>query len=207
MMLSPADVNAALPISGPGLILRRCERSDMSALAAWPTYPFPHNGFNFSFRGATEPETDSIYAQRMQDRARLMLVLDHVKQTCIGYFALLDMDWQAGEIGNLSVRMHPDWRGRGIGTRALRLLCDWAFDMGFRSLALDVAASNEAAVRCYLSVGFAVKRETWKTALHGGRRRVGRGDVHIASGARTCGARRAGTEVLHHGTATDLSGA
>jgi [ribosomal protein S5]-alanine N-acetyltransferase len=57
----------------------------------------------------------------------------------------------------------PGLRGRGLGKQITRLILDWAFaDLGLHRVELEVLASNQRAIRCYLACGFreeGVRRE------------------------------------------------
>jgi ribosomal-protein-alanine N-acetyltransferase len=56
-----------------------------------------------------------------------------------------------------------DLRGRGLGRQVTRLVLDWAFgELGLHRVELEVLASNQRAIRCYLACGFrqeGVRRE------------------------------------------------
>lgn len=54
-------------------------------------------------------------------------------------------------LGNVATL--PEARGRGYGTRACRALCEVLVGEGLR-IGLNVARSNEPAIRCYRSLGF-----------------------------------------------------
>jgi RimJ/RimL family protein N-acetyltransferase len=94
----------------------------------------------------------------------MTLAVDYHDQSCVGYLALLDIDWDGCSVGGLSVRIHPDWCERGLGTRALRALVAWALSRGFASLHLDVVATNLCAIHCYEKVGFTPIAEVWRVA-------------------------------------------
>jgi RimJ/RimL family protein N-acetyltransferase len=159
-----AEVRKALPISQPPLLVRHCERSDMDSLAAWPAYPEPYSVFTFSFADLGANEMDSLYRDREGQEDRMTLVADHGLAKCIGYAALLEIDWKRRESGNMALRVHPEWCGKGIGSGMLSAVRHWWLSSGMRCLCLDVASSNERAVRCYEKVGFAIAKEFWREA-------------------------------------------
>ena len=64
----------------------------------------------------------------------------------------------------MSVRIHPTWCGQGVGTGSLQLLVQWTSSAGFRSIDLDVAASNAAAIAVYKKAGFQTRSELWRPA-------------------------------------------
>jgi RimJ/RimL family protein N-acetyltransferase len=153
-----------LPLRAGALTIRQQARPDLDRLAAWPEYPFPHGTFAFSFRATDAGELDELFARRESDPARLSLVIDRSSESCVGCFALLDIDGQSRSVGNVAARVHPLWCDSGMGTEALRSVLRWAFDGGIKSVSLDVVASNARAVRCYEKVGFESIGELWRPA-------------------------------------------
>ncbi|MBQ5661420.1 MAG: ribosomal protein S18-alanine N-acetyltransferase [Clostridia bacterium] len=57
-----------------------------------------------------------------------------------------------GQITNIAT--HPDFRRRGLGRALLRALLTVAKEKGCEQVALEVRASNEAAIRMYAEAGF-----------------------------------------------------
>jgi len=155
---------ARLPIHTQKLQIRRWTRSDLGRLAGWPEYPFPYGAFAFSFRGMSAGELDRLFARREVDAARLSLVVDHSDERCVAYVALMRIDWEARRVGDVGVRVHPERCDRGIGSEALRAVLQTAFGAGIDSVSLDVAASNDRAIRCYERVGFETVGEIWRPA-------------------------------------------
>lgn len=74
------------------------------------------------------------------------------------------IDWQAGTVGNLGVRIHPERCGQGIGSLMLHAVIDWGAAHGLASFCLDVAASNGRAIRCYQKAGLRKTAELWRPA-------------------------------------------
>jgi RimJ/RimL family protein N-acetyltransferase len=66
----------------------------------------------------------------------------------------------AGTARRIGIVLHPDRLGQGFGTEALHLLGQ--IDMGLTQLLLDVAASNDRAIRCYQRAGFVQVGESWR---------------------------------------------
>ncbi|WP_284162640.1 ribosomal protein S18-alanine N-acetyltransferase [Frigidibacter sp. SD6-1] len=60
----------------------------------------------------------------------------------------------AGEAELLTIAVHPDARGRGVGTALLAELLGLARDRAAERMFLEVAASNESAIRLYQAAGF-----------------------------------------------------
>jgi ribosomal protein S18 acetylase RimI-like enzyme len=59
----------------------------------------------------------------------------------------------------ISLAVAPEHRGRGIGSALLRRVVEEALGSGLRSVALDVAASNDGAIRFYEREGFVTLAE------------------------------------------------
>ena len=57
-----------------------------------------------------------------------------------------------GQVTNIAT--HPDFRRRGLGRALLRALLTVAKEKGCEQVALEVRASNEAAIRMYEDAGF-----------------------------------------------------
>ena len=160
---SPAQLLDDLPLHAAGLTLRCWTREDLEQLAAWPPYPFPYEAFRFSFADRTAVERDDVFAERERDPARITLTAIQ-DGACVGYLALLKIDWCARVVGNLGIRVHPEHCGQGIGSAMLRAVVDWGFRCGLATFRLDVAASNRRAIRCYEKTGFRHVGEIWRPA-------------------------------------------
>jgi RimJ/RimL family protein N-acetyltransferase len=154
----------ALPLKSKPMTIRHCTRADLDLLVSWPRYPWPYQAFDFSFRSLGPAERDAFFAGRVQREDRITLVCDRGSAAAIGYVALLRIDWHSRTAGNMSLRVHPDWCGMGIGTHLLQMVSRWWFGLGMQALQLDVAASNQRAVGCYLKAGFAHAEEFWREA-------------------------------------------
>ncbi|MFQ5473888.1 MAG: GNAT family N-acetyltransferase, partial [Dehalococcoidia bacterium] len=139
-------------------------RRDIDLLASWPAYSEPYGSFGFTFVGLDPSGMDTLYQQRHAQPRRLSLVADHRSVKSIGYLALLDIDWERGQSGNMGIRVHPSWCNNGVGTAMLALIRDWWFASGMTGLRLDVASSNTRALRCYEKAGFVRCGEFWRPA-------------------------------------------
>jgi len=56
----------------------------------------------------------------------------------------------------ISIAVRPEWRGRGIGVKLMESLLDAFKKRGLKRAVLEVAVSNEEAVRFYKRLGFKV---------------------------------------------------
>ena len=154
----------ALPLRSDPMTIRLCTRADLDLLASWPQYPWPYQAFDFSFRSSSPAERNAFFADRVRREDRITLVCDCGPDKAIGYIALLGIDWHSQKAGNMSLRVRPDLCGEGTGTRLLQMVGDWWFGLGMEAMQLDVAASNQRAVRCYRKAGFACTGEFWREA-------------------------------------------
>jgi len=157
-------VLGSLPIIGGNLRIRLCERSDYDALAGWPPYQWPYDGFNLRFTSMSGAELDQLHDDRLREEDRVTLVADSGLDLAVGYVALVQINWEEGVAENMAIRLHPDHCDRGIGTRMLEQVRDWWFRCGMKGLRLDVAATNHRAVRSYLNACFRVTGEFWREA-------------------------------------------
>lgn len=144
----------ALPLREGELTLRAWRREDLDLLARWPGYPTPYEALNLRFGTMTPSELDGLFEERQREQRRIVLIADHADGPAIGYFALVEIDWEAAVVGSMSIRLRPDWCDRGIGRALLRMIAGWCFSSGISAIRLDVASPNTRAVRCYERAGF-----------------------------------------------------
>lgn len=163
-MIDREEMLRMLPLVRGDLTIREWVRQDVELLASWPKYPFPSEGFEFSFARMGPTERDELFRTRHEKPDTMVLVADHVKQPAIGYIAPRSIDWGNGTVGNFGFRVRPEWCNRGVGTAILRHVTEWSFECGIKRWRLDVAASNARAVRCYEKVGFVRTGEMWREA-------------------------------------------
>ncbi len=160
--IAKEDMLRKLPIREAELTVRSCTRQDLDTLARWPKYPWPYEAFALGFAGLNPAERDQLFEARVTNPCRLTLVADHARQACVGYLALVQIDWSSGVVGNMAFRIAPSWCDRGVGTQMMRNVSGWYFHGGLSVLRLDVAASNLRAIRCYEKAGFAKTQEFWR---------------------------------------------
>jgi RimJ/RimL family protein N-acetyltransferase len=162
--LTKSTIRQDLPLRQAPWTIREWRRQDLELLGAWPDYPFPYEGFAFSFKAMASAERDRLFQDRQERPNALVLVADHAYEPAIAYISLLRIAWTERGIGNLGMRVHPAWCDRGAGTALLRLVTRYLFQCDFESVRVDVAASNPRAIRCYQKVGFRSVGELWREA-------------------------------------------
>ena len=145
-----STVAADLVAVGARLTLRPWDRrKDRQAQDRWPADPSPfaqvwriqaHNPY---------PGPRVSWAIRLRE-----------DESTIGRVTLRDID---SPVARLGIYVAAPWTGRGLGSEALRLLLDASFNrMGFEQIALDVAASNQRALKCYMGLGFQLQYHEWR---------------------------------------------
>jgi RimJ/RimL family protein N-acetyltransferase len=154
-----------LPIAHDELTIRYWERDDLDMLAQWPSYPFPYEPFNFSFKNMSQKERARHFDSRRHNHKRITLIIDSISQRVIGYLSLVDIDWNRMIVNNMGFRIEPSLCGKGIGKKSMRTITQWCFENGFKKLRFDVAASNERAIRCYRSCGYREEGTFWRTDM------------------------------------------
>jgi len=152
----------SLPVLEADLTIRLWTRKDLDRLADWPGYTFPYEPLNLRFSGMNSEERDDHFRAQDAKADRVTLIVDHTAEEVIGYFALIEIDWAAGKVGNMGIRIAPAWCNKGIGTQVLCMISELCFGCGMKSLRLDSAAVNERAIRCYEKAGFIKTGEFWR---------------------------------------------
>jgi diamine N-acetyltransferase len=137
---------------GERIIIRPLRRDDLNQMQAWPPFTGPMSAsWNLYWEGAAE--MDHWFMRRSQDPSYLAFAATLKNGQVIGRLSLRHI--HAGESAVLGIAFGSPWVSRGYGSEALRLLAPYYFDtLGFRVLLLDVAATNERAIRCYENCGF-----------------------------------------------------
>jgi len=164
LSISKQDMLKSLPLREGEVTIRKWNRKDLDLLSKWPSYPFPYEAFNFSFRNRTSEERDRHFKLRENNPNMILMTVDHSTEPAIGYITLLQIDRAAKKVGNFGFRISPSWCDRKVGTLVLRRVCKWCLDCGLEELQMDVAASNTRAARCYEKSGFVKTGEFWREA-------------------------------------------
>jgi RimJ/RimL family protein N-acetyltransferase len=151
-----------LPIQEGDLTVRRCTREDYECFAAWPPYPPHFECFRFSFADLPPTERDRVFEERYNRSELVQLTVDRGEDVTVAYVNFQKVDWAAGTIDNMAIRVHPSFCDQGIGTAMMIMIRDWWWRQGMGSLRLDVAGPNTRAQRCYEKVGFVRTGEIWR---------------------------------------------
>jgi diamine N-acetyltransferase len=144
-------------IQGPRVIVRAMTRADLSQMAAWHPFEDPlYLDANWPIRSAEE--LDRWYAAASRSSDRLLYAVANESGRIIGSITLREMDDRRS--ARLGITIGADFVNQGYGTEALTLFVDSYFqEMGFQKLVLDVAGSNQRAIRVYRKLGFQVVGE------------------------------------------------
>jgi RimJ/RimL family protein N-acetyltransferase len=137
---------------GERVIIRPLRRDDLDQMQAWPPFTGPMSAsWNLYWNDAAE--MDHWFMRRSHDPSYLVFAVTLKNGQVIGRLSLRHI--HTGESAVLGIAFGSPWVSRGYGTEALSLLAPYYFDtLGFRVLLLDVAATNERAIRCYENCGF-----------------------------------------------------
>lgn len=130
MGVTKESLLSTMPVTAGEFVLREWRREDLDELARWPGYPPPYETFNLRFISMAPRERDALFEERRQEPGRVVVVTDHRCEPAVGYFALIDIDWETGAVGNMAIRVKPDWCDRGAGTLLLRAIGERCFSAG-----------------------------------------------------------------------------
>ncbi|NJN66089.1 MAG: GNAT family N-acetyltransferase [Chloroflexaceae bacterium] len=152
-------------IFGPRVALRPWKGEDERACRMWATYPDPFSKlWNL-------PRSRSLYEEFFtffsgSSGTRRSWAIENQAGQLIGRLSLREIDpWK--QRARLGISLGADYVGQGLGTEALALFLDHFFGvLEFTTMALDVAACNGRAVRCYERLGFRHIRQEWRKAGH-----------------------------------------
>jgi RimJ/RimL family protein N-acetyltransferase len=142
--------------------IRPMEPSDFADVLAWPPYPFPDANRSMNIPRAWNEDCKRYWWQRIEDADRAVFVAAcNDTGKVVALHAFVGIDWAAGLVDTMGVRVRPDLCACGYGKETLRPLLQTVLDAGMRTIRLDVAAMNERAIRCYRACGMRITGETW----------------------------------------------
>ena len=88
-MVSRNELLSTFPLRQDDLTIRLWTRHDVDLLAAWPDYPFPYEGFRFSFAAASPHEKDEIFRRRQAKTDSIRLVAGQKEPSATSGFACI----------------------------------------------------------------------------------------------------------------------
>lgn len=132
--------------------LRGLVRDDVPVIASWSTRESWEDVSPAPWTGRTAEQALAEWdARPASDDVRFGVEVDG---QLVGSVSLWNVDLH-NRNGHLGIVLAPAARGRGYGSAACRALVDYAFsERGLHRVQLEVLATNEAAIRAYLAVGF-----------------------------------------------------
>lgn len=106
---------------------------------------------------------DTWFAPRMLETGRYVGIREGGHLACIAGVHVYSPTWSVAALGNVATL--PALRGRGLATGACAALCRLLLDDGIETIALNVRADNEAAMRSYSRLGFGPVAEYTEASL------------------------------------------
>ena len=135
-------------LQGASVTLRPADRSDIPELVRIRQTPEVHRHWRGGDDMAAEVEKDFDEP----DSVAYVIELENHVVGWIQYEAEEEPDYRHA---SLDIYVDPSVHGRGVGSDALRTLARHLIvEHGHHRLAIDPAADNAAAIRCYSKVGF-----------------------------------------------------
>lgn len=150
-------------IQGPRLLLRPWKGEDERVRRMWATYSDPLSKLWNLPRCRPLYEEFLSFFHSSQGNRRSWAIESQDRQL-IGRLSLREIEpWKRR--ARLGISLGEDYVNQGLGTEALALFLDHFFgSLGFTTMALDVAACNGRAVRCYERLGFRHVKQEWRKA-------------------------------------------
>ena len=143
-------------------LIRVGRPADLAEIRAWPYYTGLWGDMSMTVEAARSKDGRYWWERGEEaDRCQYSVVSGSTGRL-IGVHALVRIDWAKRVVGNMGVRIHPDLCGKGYGTESLGALLQAVLRSGIRCIRLDVAATNERAVRCYQKCGMRITEEWWR---------------------------------------------
>jgi diamine N-acetyltransferase len=145
----------------PRTVVRRTTADDIAQFDAWPGYPWPFECFNINAKARSRCEGQWWTVLDKANACHYSVVLP-VAGKVIGLHAFFGIDYEKCLIANMGIRIRADLCDQGYGVESLQPLLEAVLASGFRSIRLDVAATNYRAVRCYERCGMEIVDEFWQ---------------------------------------------
>lgn len=148
-----------MELRGPRVLIRPWKYHDDELADDWPPYNDPFDPlWNLprpaSFGGGM---WNALLEYGIYRRS---WAVENNNGALIGRISLREIDERRGQ-ARLGVTFGAPYVGRGLGTEALTLFLDYYFEtLRYHLMALDVAAPNVRAVRCYTRLASSTSRAT-----------------------------------------------
>ncbi len=152
-----------MELRGPRVFIRPWNYHDDELADDWPPYNDPFDPlWNLPRPSSFNSGMWNTLLEHGVSRRSWAVELDN--GTLIGRISLREIDERRGQ-ARLGVTFAAPYVGRGLGTEALTLFLDYYFEtLRYHLMALDVAAPNIRAVRCYTRLGFQYVESDWRNA-------------------------------------------
>lgn len=141
------------------VLLRKPETRDRETL-----YRMRNDAWNvarlggFSTGYALQDIDDWIEAHRTRHDEVLWVIAGADTDTCLGHVGLYRLDSRVRKAEFAILIGDPEWRGRGLGRKVTSAVVNYGFSqLNLHRIELSVLATNEAAVKLYEGIGFAVE--------------------------------------------------
>lgn len=103
------------------------------------------------------------FLPRMLDTGRYVALREAGRLACVAGVHVYSPTWSVAALGNVATC--PAFRGRGLARGACAALCQILREEGIETIALNVRADNEAALRSYTRLGFEPVAEYTEASL------------------------------------------
>lgn len=142
-------------IAGKKTQIRALTKEDLPKLVVWRNDPYIQSqliGWHFPI----SVEDEALWLERVRgDKSSRRFAIEADSGEYIGNIGLYDIDWINRNTGFGIFIGDPRYRGGGYATDASFALLGFAFsELGLKKVWLTVLASNEAAQKLYLRLGF-----------------------------------------------------
>jgi RimJ/RimL family protein N-acetyltransferase len=138
-------------LRGEKVIIRPMVKEDVEKMEAWRPFTDPLD----SLWNVWQRSSDNYirFQAQADDPSRRWYAVEDLAGHLIGRLSLRQISQRKS--ARLGITLGADYVGQGYGTDALRTFLVYYFwELGFKTLYLDVAAPNRRAIRCYEKCGF-----------------------------------------------------
>ncbi|PJF25984.1 MAG: N-acetyltransferase [Phototrophicales bacterium] len=151
-----------MELRGPRVLIRPWKQHDDELADDWPPYNDPFDPL-WNLPRPSSFSNGMWNALLDYGAYRRSWAVEH-GGALIGRISLREIDERRGQ-ARLGITFAAPYVGQGLGTEALTLFLDYYFEtLRYHLIALDVAAPNVRAVRCYTRLGFQYIESDWRNA-------------------------------------------